>query len=46
VRSQSVQGAGAHAVALDELGVLSPGLYFARVSGRAGNVTARVVVSR
>jgi hypothetical protein len=46
VRSQSVQSAGAHALSFRELTSLSPGLYFARVSGRAGNVTARVVVSR
>ena len=46
VRSQSVQGAGAHAVALDELGALSPGLYFARVSDHAGSLTNRVIIAR
>lgn len=46
VRSQSVQGTGVHAITVGDLATLPPGLYFARVSGRGGSVTSRVVVSR
>jgi hypothetical protein len=46
VGSQAVQGAGAHAIAFDGLSAIAPGLYFARVSSRAGSTATRVVVSR
>jgi hypothetical protein len=45
-RTQLVAGAGPHAVTFTDLGSLSPGLYFARVSGRAGERCVRVVISR
>jgi len=45
VRSQAVQGAGAHTVAINELQALAPGLYFARVLALAGTKSTRVVVS-
>jgi hypothetical protein len=44
-RSQSVQGAGAHAVAFRDLGTLAPGLYFARASYARGEATTRVVIT-
>jgi len=46
VRNQTVQGAGPHAVAFSDFASLAPGLYFARVSGRAGAAITRLVVSR
>ncbi|HXS83936.1 MAG TPA: T9SS type A sorting domain-containing protein [Methylomirabilota bacterium] len=46
VRNQTVQGAGPHAVAFSDFASLAPGLYFARVSGRAGAASTRLVVSR
>ena len=45
-RSQSVQGAGAHAIAFRDLGTLAPGLYFARASHARGEATTRVVITR
>ena len=45
VRSQAVTGAGAHAITFGELNPLSPGLYFARVTTRAGERSARVVLN-
>src|SRR5262245_25223251 len=46
VRFQTAQGAGAHAISFGDLETLSPGLYFARVSTRAGERSTRVVVSQ
>ena len=46
LRSQLVQGAGAHAISFADLGALAPGLYFARISHPRGGATTRVVVSR
>ena len=46
VRTQSVEGAGPHAISIDGLGSLAPGLYFARVTSRDRSTAARVVVSR
>lgn len=46
VRSQAMQGSGAHAIAFDGLAALSPGLYFARIRGHAGSVTTCVIISR
>jgi hypothetical protein len=45
-RTQLVQGAGAHAVTFGNAGSLAPGLYFARVSSRAGAHSVRVVLTR
>jgi len=46
VRTQAVQGAGAHTISIDGIAAIAPGLYFARVSTRAGTMATRVVVSR
>lgn len=46
VRTQVVQGAGAQAVSFADLTTLEPGLYFARVTGRAGSRSTRIAVSR
>jgi hypothetical protein len=46
VRTQLVQGAGAHPVSFGELGTLKPGLYFVRANGPAGSAATRVAVSR
>ena len=46
VRSQVVQGAGAHTIAFADLASLAPGLYFARATTHAAATSARVVVGR
>jgi hypothetical protein len=45
-RSQTVEGAGAHAVSFRDLGTLAPGLYFARASHPHGIATTRVIIAR
>lgn len=45
-RTQVVQGPGAHAVTFGDAGSLAPGLYFARVTSRAGARSVRVAVAR
>jgi hypothetical protein len=45
-RTQVVRGPGAHAVTFGDAGSLAPGLYFARVTSRAGAHSTRVVLAR
>jgi hypothetical protein len=45
VRARQLQGVGLHSLSFDDLSALSPGLYFASVTSRAGARSVRVVLA-
>ena len=45
-RTQLVSGPGSHSVTFRDAGTLAPGLYFARVTSRAGSSSVRVVITQ